>query len=75
MSNNQERDGPANREPRKGAWSAEIERAGSVKLTAWQRRTLRREIKRYVESYRRWKDAHSKAPERLDVAKLLRHVY
>ena len=28
---------------------------------------MRWETKRYVEGYRRWKDEHSKAPERLDV--------
>jgi hypothetical protein len=71
MSNNQERDGSANRKPRKRAWSrtvfAGIERAGGIKLSDWERQRLRWEIKQYVEGYRRWKDKDSKYRERLDV--------
>ena len=77
MSNDQERDGSANREPRKGAWSAEeagsgavrakIEQAGGVHLDAGRCQRLRWETKQYVEGYRRWKDKHSEAPKRLDL--------
>jgi len=56
---------------RKRAWSrtvfAGIERAGGIKLSAWERQRLRWETKQYVEGYRRWKDEHSKDRERLDV--------